>query len=208
MAKAFTEQERAIIRQRLQEEGLKQFTEKGLKKVSVRELTRAAGIAQGGFYSFYESKEALLLDCVNKRISEKIKAFLDVPPEQRQEEMRDPIGFLAERFYMTGMRLKDNLVFNNLISDLVNILLGDDENLEKNSVLAIKELLIRLIDWWESHGLTVTVDTGGLRAFMKAAAVLFMNEEIIGKQYFPTIYRSFVYENTMRFFKVEGIFKP
>lgn len=208
MAKAFTDQERENIRQRLQEEGLKQFKEKGLKKVSVRELTRAAGIAQGGFYSFYDSKEALLLDCVNRRITEKIKGFLDMPLEQRQEEMQDPIAFLAERFYVTGMRLKDNLVFNNLISDSVNILLGDHDNLEQNSVRAIKELLIRLIDWWGEHGLTVTVDTEGLRAFMKAAAVLFMNEEIIGKQYFPTIYRSFVYENTMRFFQVEGTFRP
>lgn len=206
MGKAFTEEEREAIRQKLREEGLKQFREKGLKKVSVRELTRAAGIAQGGFYSFYESKEALLLDCVNRRISEKITAFLEQPLDRYQEELRDPVRFLAERFYVTGMRLKDNLVFNNLISDSVNILLGDHDNLEQNSVLAIKELLVRLIDWWEAHGLTVTVDTGGLRAFMKAGTVLFMNEEIIGKEYFPVIYRSFVEENTRRFFRVEGSF--
>ena len=208
MAKAFTEQEREIIRQRLQEEGLRQFKEKGLKKVSVRELTRAAGIAQGGFYSFYNSKEDLLLDCVNRRISQKMKAFMDMPLTEYEGEMHDPVAFLAERFYLTGMHLKDNLVFNNLISDSVNILLGDYDNLEQNSIPIIKELLVRLIGWWEAHGLTVTVDTKGLRAFMKAAAVLFMNEEIIGKEYFPMLYRSFVYENTARFFQVEGTFKP
>ena len=208
MAKAFTEQEREKIRQRLQEEGLRQFKEKGLKKVSVRELTRAAGIAQGGFYSFYDSKEDLLLDCVNRRISQKMKAFMDMPLKEYEGEMHDPIAFLAERLYLTGMHLKDNLVFNNLISDSVNILLGDYDNLEQNSIPVIKELLVRLIEWWEPHGLTVTVDTKGLRAFMKAAAVLFMNEEIIGKEYFPMLYRSFVYENTARFFQVEGTFKP
>ena len=208
MAKAFTEQEREKIRQRLQEEGLRQFKEKGLKKVSVRELTRAAGIAQGGFYSFYNSKEDLLLDCVNRRISQKMKAFMDMPLTEYEGEMHDPVAFLAESFYLTGMHLKDNLVFNNLISDSVNILLGDYDNLEKNSIPIIKELLVRLIDWWEAHGLTVTVDTKGLRAFMKAAAVLFMNEEIIGKEYFPMLYRSFVYENTARFFQAEGTFKP
>lgn len=206
MAKAFTEQERTMIRQKLQEEGLKQFKEKGLKKVSVRELTRAAQIAQGGFYSFYDSKEALFLDCVNRRLVETMKAYLEMPLEQHREELQDPIVFLSERFYATGMCLKDNLVFNNLISDSVNILLGDCENLEQNSVPVIKELLVRLMDWWEVHGLTVTVDTKGLRAFMKAAAILFMNEEIIGEQYFPEIYRSFVYENTRRFFRVEGRF--
>lgn len=208
MAKAFTEKEKEEIRRRLQDEGLKKFKEKGLKKVSVRELTQAAGIAQGGFYTFYESKEALLLDCVNRRITEKIEAFTGGSLEQYQEEMREPISFLAERFYMTGMHLKDNLVFNNLISDSVNIILGDYDNLEQNSVRAIKGVLIRLIDWWERHGLIVTVDTKGLRAFMKAGAVLFMNEEIIGKEYFPEIFRSFVYENTARYFQVTGAFKP
>lgn len=208
MAKAFTEKEREEIRRRLQEEGLKQFKEKGLKKVSVRELTQAAGIAQGGFYTFYESKEALFLDCVNRRMTEKINSFADGAFEQYEEEMRDPIRFLAERFYVTGMHLKDNLVFNNLISDSVNIILGDYDNLEQHSVRAIKELLIRLIDWWKLHGLIVTVDTGGLRAFMKAGAVLFMNEGIIGKEYFPEIFRSFVYENTARYFQVTGTFKP
>lgn len=208
MAKAFTDEERKEIQRKLQDEGLKQFKEKGLKKVSVRELTRAAGIAQGGFYTFYDSKEALLLDCVNRRISEKIKAFMSSPMEQYEEEMQNPVSFLAERFYVTGMHLKDNLVFNNLISDSVNILLGDSDNLEQNSVRIIRELLVWLIEWWAAHGLTVTVDTGGLRAFMKAAAVLFMNEEIIGNQYFPEIYRAFVYENTMRYFQVTGEFQP
>lgn len=208
MAKAFTEKEREEIRRRLQDEGQKQFKEKGLKKVSVRELTQAAGIAQGGFYTFYESKEALLLDCVNRKMTEKINSFTDGTFEQYEEEMRDPVRFLAERFYVTGMHLKDNLVFYNLISDSVNIILGDYDNLEQNSVRAIKELLIRLIDWWKIHGLIVTVDTGGLRAFMKAGAVLFMNEGIIGKEYFPEIFRSFVYENTARYFQVTGSFKP
>ncbi len=208
MAKAFTEKEKEEIRNKLKEEGLKQFKEKGLKKVSIRELTKAAGIAQGGFYTFYDSKESLLLDCVNGRIAEKIEAFMSMPVEQYLTEIKDPLRFLAEKFYVTGMHLKDNLVFNNLISDSVNILLGDHENLEQNSVRATKELLIRLIDFWEKHGLQVEVDTGGLRAFLKSAAVLFMNEEIIGKQYFPEIYRSFVEENTKRYFKVTGTFKP
>lgn len=141
-------------------------------------------------------------------MTEKINSFADGTFEQYKEEMQDPVHFLAERFYVTGMHLKDNLVFNNLISDSVNIILGDYDNLEQNSVRAIKELLIRLIDWWKIHGLIVTVDTGGLRAFMKAGAVLFMNEGIIGKEYFPEIFCSFVYENTARYFQVTGNFKP
>lgn len=59
MAKAFTEEEKKEIREKLLEAGLRLFKEKGLKKVSVRELTEAVSIAQGGFYTFFESKEEL-----------------------------------------------------------------------------------------------------------------------------------------------------
>lgn len=206
MAKAFTEEEKEQIRERLVEEGLIRFKEKGLKKVSIKELTDAVSIAQGGFYTFFESKEDLLLTCVNKRIEEKLLAYKEVSLEQHTEELQDPLDFLTKKFYQTGMHLKDNLVFNNLVSDSVQVLLGNSENLEENSIRVIREFLIWLTDWWEEHGLTVTVDTGGLRAFMKAGAVLFMNEEIIGKKYFPEIYHSFVEENTKRYFQVAGTF--
>ena len=208
MAKAFTEKKKEQIRERLQQEGLKQFKEKGLKKVSVQQLTREVGIAQGGFYSFYDSKEALFVDCVNRRLTEKIEKFVGTSPEIYGEEIQDPIAFLSERLYLTGMHLKDNLVFNNLISDSVNILFGNHDHLEQNTVRVFKSLLSYLLSFWEMHGLTVKVDTGGLRAFVRAATILFMNEEIIGKEHFPEIYRSFVGENTKRYFKVTGTFQP
>lgn len=208
MAKAFTETEREQIRRQLQDEGLKLFREKGLKKVSVQQLTQAVGIAQGGFYSFYDSKEALFLDCVNRRLAEKTKTFREIPAESYGTEIEDPHRFLTELLFKTGMHLKDNLAFNNLISDSVNILLGNNDNLEQNSVRIVKNMLTELMDFWAAHGLTVEVETGGLRAFMKAAAILFMNEEIIGKKYFPEIYRNFVEENVKRYFQVAGTYKP
>ena len=208
MAKAFTEQEKEEIRRRLQDEGTRQFKEKGLKKVSVRELTQAVGIAQGGFYSFYDSKEALLLDCVDRRMSEKVEAYLHGSVEQYQQQLEHPIEFLTDKFYETGMHLKENRVFNNLISDSVNVLLGTHATTEKSSAQAIKKLMTWLCGYWEQHGLTVTADMEGLRAFLKAAAVLFMNEEIIGREHFPEIYRSFVEQNTKRYFRVTGTFVP
>ena len=207
MARAFTEEEKEQIRERLLEEGLIRFKEKGLKGVSIREFTDAVSIAQGGFYTFFESKEDLLIACVNKRMQEKLEGYRKISLEQQVEEMKDPIAFLTERFYATGMHLKDNLVFNNLVSDSVNVLLGNTKNLEENNIRVIREFLIWIIDWWQEHGLTVTVDTEGLRAFMKAGAILFMNEEIIGKERFPEIFHSFVEDNTRRYFQVTGTFE-
>ncbi len=52
MGKAFTDDERADLQEKLRRTGLRLFSEKGIKGVSIRELTSVAGIAQGGFYTF------------------------------------------------------------------------------------------------------------------------------------------------------------
>jgi len=66
MPKAFTEQEKQIIQQRLLEEGSKQFAAYGLRKTNIEDLTTAVGISKGAFYIFYESKEALFMNVVEE----------------------------------------------------------------------------------------------------------------------------------------------
>ena len=61
MPKAFTEQEKQLIRTQMLEKATKLFEKQGLKKTSVDELAQAARISKGAFYLFYESKEELLM---------------------------------------------------------------------------------------------------------------------------------------------------
>jgi AcrR family transcriptional regulator len=60
--KAFTEQEKEIIRAQMREKARKLFETQGIKKTSVDELAQAAGISKGAFYLFYESKEELYME--------------------------------------------------------------------------------------------------------------------------------------------------
>jgi len=62
MPKAFTEQEKEVIRAQMREKGKKLFEKQGIKKTSVDELAQAAGISKGAFYLFYESKEELFME--------------------------------------------------------------------------------------------------------------------------------------------------
>ena len=59
MPRAFTKQEQAVINERLLESGAKLFGRYGLRKTTVEEITRDAGISKGSFYRFFESKELL-----------------------------------------------------------------------------------------------------------------------------------------------------
>ncbi len=62
MPKAFSENERIYIKQRLMEEARFCLDQSGMKKTTVDELAKRAGIPKGTFYLFYESKELLFFD--------------------------------------------------------------------------------------------------------------------------------------------------
>ena len=82
MPKAFTEQEKELIRKRLLEQGHKQFSAYGLRKTNIEELAEAAGISKGAFYLFYASKEALFMDVVEQveqRFRQELFALVDLP---------------------------------------------------------------------------------------------------------------------------------
>lgn len=62
----FSKTERHNIQQNLLEEGERLFTAYGLKKVTIEDLVGAVNIAKATFYKFYEGKEYLYLDIVQK----------------------------------------------------------------------------------------------------------------------------------------------
>ena len=55
----FSKSEREAITDTLLKQGERLFCEYGLRKVTIEEIAKAAGIAKGSFYAFYGSKEEL-----------------------------------------------------------------------------------------------------------------------------------------------------
>ncbi|MFL5656324.1 MAG: TetR/AcrR family transcriptional regulator [Ktedonobacteraceae bacterium] len=62
MARAFSQEEKVHLQQRLLEVGQTLFLSQGLKKTSIEDLTRPLGIAKSSFYLFFASKEDLYLE--------------------------------------------------------------------------------------------------------------------------------------------------
>lgn len=110
MARMFSEQEKTVIRQILLEKGKELFGSMGLKKTSVEDLTRAAGIAKGSFYIFFASKEELFFDIMQSEeqtLREKLY----------NDNLRD-MPVTAERlkaFVRQGLRLvEESAIFKRL----------------------------------------------------------------------------------------------
>ncbi len=66
MPKWFSEIEKETIRQKLIDQGYRQFSQFGFKKTNVDEIAKAAGISKGAFYRFYESKEMLFMEVIEQ----------------------------------------------------------------------------------------------------------------------------------------------
>lgn len=62
MPPAFTEKQKTRLRQKMMRTARDLFARQGLKKTSLEDITRSAGIAKSTFYVFFESKEALFLE--------------------------------------------------------------------------------------------------------------------------------------------------
>lgn len=199
MGKAYSEEEKIEIKAKLREVGLKLFREKGIKKVSVRELTTQVGIAQGGFYTFYESKEDFMLDLLNLRIEEKLLIL-----EQKfSAALKDPVFFVTEILYESGMHLKENKAFNNVVSDSLKFFIDGRENDKQQVLQKYGEFMEKLAGYLTKHGFIVEMDLEGLLSVVSAATILFSNADMLKESYFEKIYRVFAESQISQFFKVE-----
>jgi AcrR family transcriptional regulator len=66
LPRIFSETDRQAIRRSLLQKGRELFLRYGLRKTNVSELARAAGIAKGTFYHFFDSKEELCLEIFHR----------------------------------------------------------------------------------------------------------------------------------------------
>lgn len=99
----FNEQEQGAIRERLFVEGQRLFSTHGLRKVTINDLTKAAGISHGSFYTFFDSKEYLFMEINLKKqreIFEQLESFIDENKKLKPRELvKTVMDFLMDKFF-------------------------------------------------------------------------------------------------------------
>ena len=89
VAKAFTEQEADIILQNLKAAARRYAASRGVRKTTVDELAREAGISKGAFYKFYPSKEMLFFEILEDMHTEIYAAAAEVLKQNRANSSAD-----------------------------------------------------------------------------------------------------------------------
>ncbi|MBR2294998.1 MAG: TetR/AcrR family transcriptional regulator [Clostridiales bacterium] len=194
MGKAFTTEERREVQDKLRRIGLRLLHENGIKNVSIRQLTSEAGIAQGGFYTFYKDKDDFVEDLFLLRIKEKTDLMYD----QRSKTLDDPRGFIVGLIYGEGMHLKENKAFVNSESDTISFF---QKNRSERGGDLYRTFLANMIGYWQENGYEVECDVDKMISVGSAAGMLFVNSDLIGEEHFPEIYKVFCEAETDRFFR-------
>lgn len=188
MGKAYTEEERSAIRIRLLEAGLDMFHDQGVRRLSIRELTRRAGIAQGGFYSFFPNKEALVIELIDYRIQQKLAQC----EKEFDQSLADPAAFVSRAIFTMPLGLKKRAEQKQMYADILHLLLTENGPNQEKLYAALHATLEKLAAYWRAQGVPVTMDVRGVLNVVKSALVLYANIERLDQDYAQELLKTYI----------------
>lgn len=183
MPKKFTDQERAWINQKLLVEGRRSFEARGLKKTSVEDLTKAAGISQGSFYLFFGSKEELFFEL----LQEDEKRIRDTMLESfKPDEVVTKEGI--KLFLLRSFQLMDEsplLLQMTARGELEQLIRKLPQQLLDKNFVDDKASMMPVIEAWQAQGIMCGVAPDLIVSLFQALVMLTLHKEEIGEKLFP-----------------------
>ncbi|MCR4427202.1 MAG: TetR/AcrR family transcriptional regulator [Firmicutes bacterium] len=183
MPRPFTEKERESIRLRLLNAAEECWSRHGIKRTTVDELALMAGISKGSFYLFYESKELLFLDVIERIERETKQAFfsaLSMPGKTKKETFMNAV----DRVYATVRKAPW----------LLSLQSGDYEALARNLP---SDRIVRHVQVDESDvasmlaalGVDSHLDIKVVAGALRAVFFTLLHRREIGEEHFDAVYR-------------------
>lgn len=186
MARAFSDEEKAHIRQRLLETGRDLFTRQGLKKTSLDDLTRPVGIARSSFYLFFESKEALYLELLQQEgagVEERV-----VQASFRSTE--NPREAIARFLQAVMHEIETNQLTRRFVTHpqelelLARQISPEQLAAKRRSSLA---LLLPLVRQGQASGQVIGGDPEIIAGAIRAITLLSLHKDDIGQEVYPAV---------------------
>jgi AcrR family transcriptional regulator len=185
----FSPDERARIRQRLRDAGREAFGGYGLRRTSVDDLAQAAGISKGAFYLFFASKEALLLDLLERFEADFQRRVLDdvLRPEFT------PVESLRALLHAALVVRGSDPVLRNLTDSDAAVLL---RRISPEHAVALRQADVvsvrRFIDYWSGRGARIDLDAEELTGLLRAIVLTTLREQEIGPDVYPRVVETMI----------------
>ncbi|MBU2550026.1 MAG: TetR/AcrR family transcriptional regulator [Proteobacteria bacterium] len=184
MTRKFQTSEKQSIQQALMDKGRQLFARNGLKRTSIAELTHAAGIGQGSFYLFYDSKEELYFDVLEREervIGQAIQDLLLTRNLTRQRLKQ----VLAEGL---ALLLKNDLIRNMLENnEYQQIIRKLPEDRFQGHLTAENRLIAEAVKQFQKTGRLKNIKPAVLRGLLHALFLMHLHRNEIGPVVFPDL---------------------
>jgi AcrR family transcriptional regulator len=180
MSNRFSDADRERIREALLATGRDRFERYGLSKTTIADLTDQVGIANGTFYQFFDSKEALFLEVLDRE-GERLLPELVAPFED--DALEDPEAVVVA--FLT--RLMDEIETNPLLRQLVvdtdeldrlrDAQTDAEREAERRESLAY---FLPYVEAWHEAGAVVGPDPETVANAIRAVSMLTLHIEDLG----------------------------
>jgi len=177
MPKAFTEQEKKHIEERLLEQGTKFFSQYGLKKTSVEELATSVGISKAAFYLFYESKEALFMD-VAELAEQQFRQSMLTKVDQPGASARARLKAVLKEAFTLWKTVPVLQVFTR--GDYERIAQRLPEDKVREHMRSDRDFLDQLVAHCRSAGIPIVISTEQMSGMMYALFFSVLHEDDLG----------------------------
>lgn len=183
MGKAFGDNERNIIRNKLREGATECLQNFGVRKTTVDELVKRAGISKGAFYIFYPSKEALFFEVMTEFQIKLQNQFIKEATEKKDNLTSDAIAVLlydlikeVEHSFMITMLHNGDIdyLMRKLPENIIAAHQAEDDLLSGK--------LLKLFPCDSDYDKTAL-----LSASFRAVAMTITAKKAIGEQYFDKV---------------------
>lgn len=131
--RAFTPEEKERVRERLIAAAQKFMATTGIKKTTVEDIAKSAGISKGAFYLFYDSKELLFMDALDdaqqkihdsmieriRQCPDKRSGFADIVLAMYRDFMAKPylVTISGEEYEAMLMRVPRERIYEHIAKD-------------------------------------------------------------------------------------------
>lgn len=179
MPKGFSDKQRERIANSLVATGKELFSQYGLKKTSIADITKAVGISQGSFYSFYRSKEMLFYTVIKaeeEKIRERLMKEVDFTACDVKENLK-------ELMFWTLELIEENTLIQQLfsINEMETIMENIPKEATESHMQSDKQFLSEIIAKWQKEELLINEDTEVIVGLFRALFILPFSKKSIGE---------------------------
>jgi len=198
MGKAFSEKEKEIIKENIMNTAIELFHNNGTKSLSISELTKRVGIAQGSFYNFWKDKDSLIIDLAAYRSGQKLKAL----EENFSSSIKDPVGFLTDVIYKYSLDLMQKIKAQPVYEEAFKILKTKKSD-EMNQIEKLYgEFLKKLVNYWKDNSVVKTADECSLAGAFIGSFLLCTDYYLFDEKYFEDILKTYISAIATKYIKI------